>query len=307
MDYHESIAPLPFYGDLAEKSDGCDSTLEQALCRAPFFQEKGLRLYRRPPLGNARLVPGSGPDHRLDPRQGRRPPYLLCQGSRPLLFFRVLQQYRLPPPPRPGSPGILDLGVWESDPPETSLNLIREAIELILQGNAPQWEYAVEPVPQPLWPRLVREGMAVRTWQTGQLRWDVSQEARAQGLCWGWYSDAGKIREGLFWNEAARRRLEPEWTAGQDDSRSLKRRLQDLDNGRSAVKTVERLANTDLGTYLRRSPEDLDELREVLHLGPGDTCSQAAALILKLLRNRDKRLREEGVSLMRLLAGPLTE
>lgn len=307
MEYHESIAPLPFYGDLAEGSDGCDSVLEQALCRAPFFREKALRLCRRAPLGNFRPAPGSGPEGRSDPRLGRCPSYLLCQGGRPLLFFRVLQKDRQAPQSPPGPPGILELALRQSEPTETAVRIIRETAELLLRGEAPPWEYAVEPVPRQLWPRLVREGMAVRTWQTGQLRWDVSPEARARGLCWGWELHDGEVRAGPFWGEAARRRLEPAWADGQESPPSLEQRLQDLDSGRCTVKTVERLANTDLGTYLRHHPEDLDTLRETLHLGPGAPCCQAAALILKRLRSRDSQVRKEGAGLMCLLAGPLTE
>jgi len=287
---------------MAEEPDGYDSALEQALCREPFFREQGLKLFRSVTLEQLRPAPGA--PGAKDGWEEERAPYLLCRGRRPLVMFRVSRERRRGPVPQ----GLLDLSFLREAGTAVPLTVLRRSAERLLGSDETAlWDWPMEPVPDQCRPQLVREGLVEQRRQGDRLGWTVSARGQDQGLSWCRWFEEDRLREGPAWSREVRRRLEPMWTDDPQGRRPLAGRLRDLANGRSGVEVVKRLADTDLGTYLRRNPEDMDELRETLHLGPGDTCSQAAALILKRLRSRDKLVREEGVSLMRLLAGPLTE
>ncbi len=82
-------SPLCF-GDLVEEErDIYDNDLEQAVCRADFFRENGLRLIRHADLLRLQTQGGKTPEWRgmtaaLLTLRGR---YLLCRGERVLAIF----------------------------------------------------------------------------------------------------------------------------------------------------------------------------------------------------------------------------
>lgn len=291
------------YRDLInEEPDGYDSALEKALCREPFFREQRLRLFRGVAL--AWLQPAPGAPSVKGEWAKEQMSYLLCQGSRPLLMFQVSWERRKGAVPN----GLLTLSFQREAGAEVPLAVLRRSVERLLSSDeAVLWDYPMEPVPNRFWPQLVREGLVERDRQGDQLGWSVSAAGHSQGLSWLRWFEGGRSREGPAWSGQARRTLEPMWTTDPQGRRSLAGRLRELELGCGAGQAVERFARARLEAYLCRCPEELRELEKALGVGPDAPFHQAAALIQDRLCSGDRRVREEGTRLMRLLARPISQ
>lgn len=292
---------LPCYEDLArEDRSGGKQDWERALCGADLFRENGLTLYQ-----GVRIDALCSVLPEPSPKQAQYAlSYLLCQGQQPLLSFRV--GYPAPDSVVAYPSGIPCLTLrrhgWEL------LTPLREAVDEILrQEEKPPWRCSISPVPARFWPQMVRHGLVECSLPEGQVRWRVSVDGLAQGLCWGWYREGERLQDGPCWDEKTRRRLEPLWEAPPDVPKSLSHRLQGLDPGRLIQQEVLQFAQAPLGSYMARYPKELRQVEDALGVGPNDSFHQVAALVYSLLRDADKDTRDEGIVLMGLLTLPMVK
>ncbi len=303
MEQVTSNRPAFCYDDLAQRERGVyDHDLEQTLCRADFFRERGLRLFRHADLARLRSRATGVSAGQAGETEGLGP-YLLCRGGQALAALEPWQGTRERCCPGSSLPGITMLSIQRGGETKT-VEALEEVMDVWLYVEA-RWELPVEPVAARLWPHLVDAGLVERhRREDGTLFWDVSAAGRDMGLCWGWSVEDGKLREGPFGSAKARKWLKQAWPANREKGRPLDVRLWALERGIYARSEVERFARLEIGAFLRDYPKELEKIEDALGVGPDTPFHQVAALVQERLSIPGSQAYDEAVELVFILACP---